>query len=446
MADAANPSFFSPPFSSGNYSYIGSGVSIGGSQINYVGVDTWHDGFPLLGGIFNTRHFVHFRYIKNPNFSGSGQYESSCNLWLAGPSTYFEASFNIWASPTVLKFRFHISSPPFGTIWFPAYPGFYLTSDNYDTGDTSLEIYINPDEGGGIADVDVAIQNSLHSVFINHKINNFDFSANPFGWKTRFRGLYSTLAGTSWTNYEQIMANPLVYPNSILSGESFGSPTVETAAAQGIWPDPIISSEAWGTPALDTILSISPIGIVSGETFGLPTLTIPVPTKSALPPPSPAKTGDIRLTYDVYDQYVDFILADRDVERDPGLETAVMITLLTDKLADEEDDLPDDSGYRGGWFGDSIPVVEDYKMGTKLWLLQRAKTVSEIPARAKEYLKDGFQWMIDDEIVQAVNISVERRRDLKTTLAFTLSFVKPEGVTIFYKFYYNWEAQLLRRQ
>lgn len=446
MADAANPSFYSPPFNSGNYSYIGAGVDINASQIVYIGADSWHDGYPLLGGIFKTRHFVHFRYIKNPNFTVPQQYESSCNLWLTGPSTYLQVSFNIWASPTVLKFRFHITSPPFGTIWYPAYPGFYLTADNYDIGDTSIEIYINPDEGGGIADVDVNIQNSLHSVFINHKINNYDFSADPFGWKTRFYGLYSTLAGTCWTNYEQIIANPVLTINSIPSGESFGNPTIETASTQIIYVDPILSSESWGAPSLDTILSIAPIGIVSGAAFGSPSLSIPVPTKSALPAPPPAKIGDIRLTYDVYEQYVDFILADRDVERDAGLETAMMITLLTDKQADIEDELPDESGYRGGWFGDAIPVVADYKIGTKLWLLQRAKTISEIPARAKEYLKDGFQWMVDDGIVQAVNIIVERRRDLKTTLSFALSFVKPEGQTIFYKFYYNWEAQLLRRQ
>ena len=84
-------------------------------------------------------------------------------------------------------------------------------------------------------------------------------------------------------------------------------------------------------------------------------------------------------------------------------------------------------------------------MGTKLWLLQRSKTIDEIPAITKEYLLDGFSWMIDDGIIDSVEISVERRRDLKTTIAFGLTFYRPEGNSIFYSFYYNWEAQLLRR-
>ena len=207
------------------------------------------------------------------------------------------------------------------------------------------------------------------------------------------------------------------------------------------------SGEVWGNPSILEMESfILPNSIPSSEAFGIPSINITTTIQSALAPPSPAKEGDIRITFDVNEQFVDMILADRDVDRDDGLETAVLITLLTDKHADLGDPLPDDSGYRGGWFGDSLPVVPDYQMGTKLWLLQRAKTVTEIPAIAKEYLLDGFKWMIEDGIVKSVDVTVERRRDLRATLAFTLSFVKPEGTSIFYRFYYNWEAQLLRRQ
>lgn len=193
--------------------------------------------------------------------------------------------------------------------------------------------------------------------------------------------------------------------------------------------------------------TISPNSILSSEAWGLPTIARTSTVVSGLPPAEPARVGDIRFQFDTMDQYVDIIPADRDVDRDPGFETAVIITLGTDKFADEGSELPEtDSGYRGGWWGDKIPPVPEWRMGTKLWLLKRAKTLTEVPAIAKEYLLDGFQWMIEDGIVSKIDVMVERRRDMKTTLAFTLQFIKPTGTTIFYKFFYNWEAQILRRQ
>lgn len=194
-------------------------------------------------------------------------------------------------------------------------------------------------------------------------------------------------------------------------------------------------------------LQIAGIGIASEEAWGMPSVKRISTVISGLPPVSQALTGDIRLSFVTEDQYADLIPSDRDVDRDPGFETAVLITLGTDKYAEEGDPLPEDSGYRGGWWGDSHPPVPDYRMGTKLWLLNRAKTEKEIPGIAKEYLLDGFQWMIDDGTVEKIEVTTERRRDLKTTLAFSMQFYKPSGgESLFYKFFYNWEAQILRRQ
>lgn len=193
---------------------------------------------------------------------------------------------------------------------------------------------------------------------------------------------------------------------------------------------------------------IQPNSITSGEAFG--TVIVEKTTQPyssiSLPPPVSTK-GDIRISFDQYAQYADLILADRDVDRDGGFETAVLITLLTDKRADEEDSLPDDGGYKGGWWGDSVPVVPDYRMGTKLWLLQRSKTTTDIPARAEEYLKEGFQWLIDDGIVESFEVSAERLDvGVSSILSLSLSFKKSSEQTVSYKFYFNWQEQILRRQ
>lgn len=211
-----------------------------------------------------------------------------------------------------------------------------------------------------------------------------------------------------------------------------------------IEPPSIGPQSVVGSPDLNQLdQAVGTTSIPTEEAFG--TLEVDITTQpdsllSLLPQVS--REGDIRIVMDPNEQYGELILADRDVDRDGGFETAVIITLLTDRRADIEDPLPDDAGYRGGSWHDSIPVVEGYEQGTKLWLLHRSKTLIEIPTTAEQYLREGFQWMIDDEIVESLDVNVVR---FEKILTISISFTKPEGATIFYKFFYNWEKQILRR-
>ena len=190
--------------------------------------------------------------------------------------------------------------------------------------------------------------------------------------------------------------------------------------------------------------------IVSLEAIGLPVVVRTVNVQSALPPATKDKEGDIRLTLNVYDGYVDMLLDDRDVERDAGFETSVLITLLTNKRADNNDKLPDDYGEQGGWWGDVVPTVVGDQIGWKGWLLRREKTLASVISRCKEYLIDGFQWMIDDSIIAGFEAKVMRVDNVSdapntSVLFIELIFQKPDGQDIYYKFYYNWQAQTFRR-
>ena len=171
--------------------------------------------------------------------------------------------------------------------------------------------------------------------------------------------------------------------------------------------------------------------------------------RSGLPRLPGGTAGDLLMTLDSRDGYIDLMLGDRDLERDGGFETAVLLTLISDKLADSDDELPDKGGYLGGYWGDSLPFVEGDQIGWKGWLLQRSKAEDNIIAKAKEYLLDGFQWMLDDGIVKELNFDVtriDRKEDWgSSTLYMTLKFIRPEQENILFSFYYNWEEQLLRR-
>lgn len=456
MANFIVPSFNGGPvYGSDNFNAnmleIINGVDI---TPNYITSKNDTDSVQLRsfnGNPFNTHSRMRVKFTQLP--SGGVGYSSPVGIWLQRDNNYgwyddyvfVSVNLTNYAPGGKFQYRINVYSQRLGV--------------SYDTGyiDTSLDtitidffVWMRVNVGGGTK---IEWQVSLVDLGLLTfgELNNYGYpgglDVNPDKWRSIYFGGTNNLFSTqiSILKYETI--SRIQEPTGIASAAHFGAPSITVSDTdQTIQLNSILSAEIFGLLSIASAKTyIFPSSIQSQEAFGLPAILIKTVVQSALPAPAPVKEGDIRLVFDVNKQYVDFVIADRDVDRDAGIETAVMLTLLTDKRAEAGDPLPDGSGYKGGWWGDSFPVVPDYKMGTKLWLLQRSKTLSEIPAIAKEYLNDGFKWMIEDGIVKSVEVAVERRRDLKDTLYFALTFVKPEGTTIFYKFYYNWEAQILRR-
>lgn len=132
-----------------------------------------------------------------------------------------------------------------------------------------------------------------------------------------------------------------------------------------------------------------------------------------------------------------------DLISEDGLETAVLISLFTDRRARDDDTLPDlDSDDKRGWWGDlANPDVEGDQIGSRLWLLQRAKTTQEVLVRAEGYVKEALQWMIDDGIAVKIDVDAERQiRDGGDMLAFKVMIYKKSGVAESVKFEYQWEG------
>ena len=89
---------------------------------------------------------------------------------------------------------------------------------------------------------------------------------------------------------------------------------------------------------------------------------------------------------------------------------AVVVSLFTWRRANADDDLPGspDNGGRMGWWGDTFSPVANDRIGSRLWLLARAKLLPETAARAKEYAEEALQWLIDDAVAARVDVQAER--------------------------------------
>ncbi len=90
--------------------------------------------------------------------------------------------------------------------------------------------------------------------------------------------------------------------------------------------------------------------------------------------------------------------------REALLYRAAEISLFTWRRAEPDDKLDDDQ--RMGWWGDSFPAVVSDRIGSRLWLLRRKTIVPEVLRAAEAYAREAMQWMIDDELVSAVDVQV----------------------------------------
>lgn len=132
---------------------------------------------------------------------------------------------------------------------------------------------------------------------------------------------------------------------------------------------------------------------------------------------------DIRLVqnsaaFPAYQIPIDWsLLGDGTLDDTQALATAVVVALGTDRLALPDDILPDpDSTDRAGWWGDldAAELFDGWPIGTRLWLLKRAKIVGpEAPegatvSRVEEYISEAIQPFVDLKIASSFEVEAQR--------------------------------------
>lgn len=153
--------------------------------------------------------------------------------------------------------------------------------------------------------------------------------------------------------------------------------------------------------------------------------------------------SDIKLDWNLDLLEGDLLFGNNDLTMDNGLTTAVIISLFTDRRADKNDILPDiDSKDRRGWWGDLTSEFPNDKIGSRLWLLERSKTLPEVLEKVKLYCFEALQWMIDDGVVAKIEVEVERQGSVETPiLAWLVRLFKNDGKELSLRFDRQWEAQ-----
>ncbi len=102
-----------------------------------------------------------------------------------------------------------------------------------------------------------------------------------------------------------------------------------------------------------------------------------------------------------------------------ALPRAVIISLFTWRRANPDDDLP--GLNRFGWWGDTYPETTNDRIGSRLWLLSRAKLTLETIAKAKEYAEEALKWLVDDGVAAGYVVEVERVSLSQLSLGITIT-------------------------
>lgn len=129
----------------------------------------------------------------------------------------------------------------------------------------------------------------------------------------------------------------------------------------------------------------------------------------------------------------DWVLLGPSLQSGDDLQTAVLISLFTDRLALPSDPTPD--GDRRGWWGDD----PKYPIGSRLWLLDRVKGPQDVPQRAQDYAAEALRWLLDDGVVARFDIAAQWIKPDRLDLTVTAN--RQDGSRVAMKFPNVWTRQ-----
>lgn len=135
------------------------------------------------------------------------------------------------------------------------------------------------------------------------------------------------------------------------------------------------------------------------------------------------------------DMYSDISWAGTTFEEHDGFEVAVMLSHFCDAPVTEDEALT--PGDLRGFWGDD---VLGYTLGSKLWLLDRAKITQETLVLAKQYSEECMQWAIDQDIMSSVE--AEALKIGTNRIRITNVMKTPKGDINEFAFSTMWKAQL----
>jgi phage gp46-like protein len=144
---------------------------------------------------------------------------------------------------------------------------------------------------------------------------------------------------------------------------------------------------------------------------------------------------DITIVWEPVRQRGDWAIANGALVIGNDLETAVLVSLFTDRVLPLDLTPPDGTTDRRGWWGDSY---ESAPIGSRLWTLRRKikSNASSILQEAKSICLEALQWMLDDQVAASINVTTFWANAVQ--LVIITQIVEPDGTVSTFKYQWAW--------
>lgn len=148
---------------------------------------------------------------------------------------------------------------------------------------------------------------------------------------------------------------------------------------------------------------------------------------------------DIKLTLQPGDYY-DITLDDQgDIAKVTGLESALLMSLFSEVRADKSE--VGDPARQRGWWGNLLNPIQNYQIGSKLWLLEQSRVNYDTQNRALDYAEDGFKWLVEDGIADSITVDTSMNAN-NSKIYLTIVIYRPQDIVLNYS-YSLWQGTQL---
>lgn len=130
------------------------------------------------------------------------------------------------------------------------------------------------------------------------------------------------------------------------------------------------------------------------------------------------------------------VLVTHAIQTEDTLQTAVILSLFTDKRAGPDDVLPLGATDRRGWVGDEFtepsPAAARDEWGTLLWLIYSGKATGDVLSFAEFTAREGLQWMVRVGLASRVDVTAQWAGERADRLAVRPQIYQPQQVSPVY--------------
>jgi phage gp46-like protein len=105
-------------------------------------------------------------------------------------------------------------------------------------------------------------------------------------------------------------------------------------------------------------------------------------------------------------QRADILVENGSLKRDSSLESLTIVSLFTDRRADDSAGVKIEDDRRG-WWGDEVASSEGQQYGSLLWFVSRGNATLEVAERVRRAAKTALVWMVEDGLLKAIDVTAE---------------------------------------